>query len=61
MFLALNTWSQRQTSPTTTHGDDPTDHAFDDSPSMERPSESYGAWQATAIFDLKPFSAPPGR
>lgn len=61
MFMALNPWSDRQTVPTSPRGENPADHAFDDQPADERPSQSYGAWQATAIFELKPFSAPPSR
>ncbi len=61
MFMALNLWNDRQTTPTTPRGDDPADHAFEDRPAQDSQSQSYGAWQATAIFELKPFSAPPSR
>jgi len=60
MFLALNPWQQRQTAPTDPR-DDIAENVFEDRPSMDRQSQSYGAWQATAIFELRPFSAPPGR
>jgi hypothetical protein len=61
MFMALNPWSERQTTPTMAQTDEHFDRVFEDHPSRDRPSETYGAWQATAIFELKPFSAPPGR
>lgn len=40
---------------------EPGDLSMDDVPPAERPSEQYSAWRATAIYNLAPFSAPPGR
>jgi len=50
-----------QSVPNTLRGHEYGDLPVDDPPPAEHPSEQYSAWRATAIFNLAPFSAPPGR
>ena len=46
--------------PSTLRGHEYGDLPVDDPPPADHPSEQYSAWRATAIFNLAPFSAPPG-
>lgn len=51
-----------QNDPTPMHGGhDHGDLPVDDPPPMDHPAEQYSSWRATAIFNLAPFSSPPGR
>jgi hypothetical protein len=57
----LRNWFDRQSNPTTMHGNEHGDLPVDDPPPADHPSEQYAAWRATAIYNLGPFSAPTGR
>lgn len=49
---------EREISPTPFDGPEQSDLRSEDPPPMDRPSENYSAWGATAIFNLAPFSSP---